>query len=196
MASFAEIGAAVTAARNAGATQIALLKCTSAYPAPPEEMNLAMIPRLAETFNVPVGLSDHTLAPAVAVAAVAMGAVIVEKHFIMARAEGGPDAAFSLEPRELRELVDAIRTVERARGTGEPAVTEGEAGNRMFRRSLYVVEDVKAGEPFTERNVRSIRPAFGLPPGQLRAVLGRPAARDVARGTPLAWELVRGGRPS
>jgi pseudaminic acid synthase len=190
MATFDEIVDAVTAARAAGAHEIALLKCTSAYPAPPEEMNLDVMPRLAREFGVPVGLSDHTLAPAVAVAAVAMGACIVEKHFIMARAEGGPDAQFSLEPHEFREMVAAIRTVERARGTGEIGLTPGESKNRFFRRSLYVTTDVRAGEMFTEKNVRSIRPAYGLAPKHYREVLGRRATQDIARGTPLAWTLI------
>lgn len=190
MATFDEIGDAVTAARAAGAREIALLKCTSAYPAPPEEMNLDAMPWLAREFGVPVGLSDHTLAPAVAIAAVAMGASIVEKHFIIARAEGGPDAQFSLEPHEFREMVAAIRTVERARGTGEIGLTPGEAKNRIFRRSLYVTADVRAGETFTETNVRSIRPAYGLAPKHYREVLGRRATRDIARGTPLAWPLI------
>ena len=195
MATLEEIGQAVAAARGAGACEIALLKCTSAYPAPPEEMNLHAISRLAHAFDVPVGLSDHTLAPAVAVAAVAMGAAIVEKHLIMARAEGGPDASFSLEPAELRDLVASIRTVERARGTGEIALTAGERSNRVFRPSLYVTADVRAGDVFTEKTVRSVRPAFGLPPRFLPAVLGRRAARNVRRGTPLAWDLVEGGAP-
>ncbi len=193
MASLEEIGEAVQAARRAGCDQLALLKCTSAYPAPPEEMNLLSIPRLAERFGVPVGLSDHTLDPAVPVAAVALGAAIVEKHLIMSRAEGGPDAAFSLEPDEFREVVRAIRTVERARGTGEPVLTAGEAKNRLFRRSLYIVADMRAGDPFTEKNVRSIRPAYGLPPKELPRVLGCRAARDISSGTPLTWELIAGG---
>jgi len=195
MATLDEIREAVAAARAAGAREIAVLKCTSAYPAPPEEMNLAVMECLARELGVPVGLSDHTLAPAVAVAAVALGACIVEKHFIMARAEGGPDAQFSLEPEEFRDMVTAIRTVERARGTGEITLTPGEAKNRLFRRSLYVAADVRAGETLTEKNVRSVRPAYGLAPRHYRTVLGRVAARDIARGTPLAWDLVQGGEP-
>jgi N-acetylneuraminate synthase len=158
-------------------------------------MNLAVMTRLAREFAVPVGLSDHTLAPAVAVAAVAMGACIVEKHFIMARSEGGPDASFSLEPAELRELVSAIRTVERARGTGEVGLTAGERGNRIFRPSLYVTADVRAGDVFSDKNVRSVRPAFGLAPRFAAHVLGKRATRDARRGTPLAWELIEGGAP-
>ena len=195
MATFEEIGRAVAAARAAGAREIALLKCTSAYPAPPEEMNLEVMARLAREFGVPVGLSDHTLAPAVPVAAVAMGACIVEKHFIMARGEGGPDASFSLEPAELRELVSAIRTVERARGTGEIGLTAGERGNRIFRPSLYVTADVRAGDVFSDKNVRSVRPAYGLAPRFAAHVLGKRATRDVRRGTPLAWDLIEGGAP-
>jgi pseudaminic acid synthase len=194
MASLEEIGEAVQAARQAGCEQVALLKCTSAYPAPPEEMNLAAIPRLAERFHVPVGLSDHSLTPEIAVAAVTLGAAIVEKHLILSRSEGGPDAAFSLEPEEFAGLVRAIRTVERARGTGEHALTDGESRNRLFRRSLYAVADIKAGELFTERNVRSIRPAYGLLPRELSKVLGRRAVRDIRRGTPMSWDLVENGK--
>lgn len=190
MASLEEVGEAVAAARSAGATQLALLKCTSAYPAPPEEMNLAAIPRLAERFGVSVGLSDHTLDLAIPVAAVALGAAIVEKHLTLSRADGGPDAAFSLEPDELRDVIRAIRTVERACGTGELAPTAGEVKNRLFRRSLYVVEDVCAGELFTEKNVRSIRPAYGLAPRHLSEVLGRRASRNIRRGTPMSLELI------
>lgn len=193
MATLEEIGEAVHAARKAGCEQVALLKCTSAYPAPPEEMNLSAIPRLAERFQLPVGLSDHSLTPEVAVAAVALGASIVEKHLILSRAEGGPDAGFSLEPDEFGELVRAIRTVERARGTGQHGVTAGEAKNRLFRRSLYAVADIKAGEVFTEHNVRSVRPAYGLPPRDLSKILGRRAMRDIERGTALSWECIENG---
>lgn len=190
MARLDEIAEAVDAARRAGAQQIALLKCTSAYPAPPEEMNIAALSHLAETFGTPVGLSDHSLEPVVAIGAVALGASIVEKHFTLSRAEGGPDSAFSQEPHELRGLVDAIRTLERARGNGRFELTAGEIPNRVFRRSLYAVADLKAGDVFTTENIRSIRPAFGLPPRHLREILGRRAARDIKRGTPLSWDLI------
>ncbi len=190
MATLDEIAEALDAARNAGAAEIALLKCTSAYPAPPEEMNLRTIPAMAERFGVPVGLSDHSLGIAAPVAAVAVGAAIVEKHLTLSRAMPGPDGAFSLEPREFGEMVQAIRFAEKAMGEVRYQPTEREAASRRFRRSLFVVADVKAGEPFTQDNVRSIRPGDGLPPKHLDDVLGRRAARDVARGTPLAWELV------
>ena len=190
MATLGEIEEAVQAAQRAGATQIALLKCTSAYPAPPEEMNLRTIPHLAEAFGVPVGLSDHTLGIAVPVAAVALGACIVEKHFTLSRDVPGPDSAFSLEPHEFKAMVEAIRTAEKALGEVRYEVGEQEAKSRVFRRSLFVVKDMKAGEVFTEENVRSIRPGYGLPPKFLKEVLGRRAARDIKRGTPLEWGLI------
>jgi len=190
MATLGEIEEAVRAARNAGATQIALLKCTSAYPSPPEEMNLRTIPHLAESFGVPVGLSDHTLGIAVPVAAVALGACIVEKHFTLSRNIPGPDSAFSLEPHEFKAMVEAIRTVEKALGKVHYGVSEREAGSRVFRRSLFVVKDIKVGELFTEENVRSIRPGHGLHPRYLKDVLGRRATRDITAGTPLTWNMV------
>ena len=192
MASLGEIDAALGAAREAGATELALLKCTSAYPAPPESMNLRTIPHLAEAFGLPVGLSDHTLGVAVPVAAVSLGACIVEKHLTLERAAGGPDAAFSLEPGEFRAMVDAVRVAERALGTVSYETSAEEVASRPFRRSLFVVQDIAAGEAFTRENVRSIRPADGLPPRFLDDVLGRRATRDVARGTPLTRDLVGG----
>ena len=191
MATLAEIDEAVRTARAAGCSQLALLKCTSAYPAPPEEMNLHTIPHMAEAFGVPVGLSDHTLGIAVPVAAVALGACMVEKHFTLSREIPGPDSAFSLEPHEFKAMVEAIRTVEKALGKVHYGVSEREARSRVFRRSLFVVKDVKAGEMFTEENVRSIRPGHGLPPKYLIEVLGRRAVRDIERGTPMSWGLVR-----
>jgi N-acetylneuraminate synthase len=190
MATLGEIKEAVQAARNAGATQIALLKCTSAYPSPPEEMNLRTIPHLAESFSVPVGLSDHTLGIAVPVAAVALGACIVEKHFTLSRDIPGPDSAFSLEPHEFKAMVEAIRTAEKALGKVHYGVSEREAESRVFRRSLFVVKDMKAGEVFTEENVRSIRPGHGLHPRYLKEVLGRRATQDISAGTPLTWSMV------
>lgn len=191
MATRAEIDEAVSAARKAGATQIALLKCTSAYPAPPEDMNLRTIPHLAKKFGVPVGLSDHTLGIAVPVAAVALGACIIEKHFTLSRNVPSPDSAFSLEPDEFRAMVEAIRTAEKALGEVNYEVSEQEAKSRVFRRSLFVVKDMKAGEIFTEENMRSIRPGYGLPPKYLKDVLGRRAARDIQRGTPIRWDIVK-----
>jgi len=192
MAALAEIEEAVQAARNAGATQIALLKCTCAYPAPPEEMNLRTIPHLAQAFSVPVGLSDHSLGVAVPVAAVALGACIVEKHFTLSRDDPGPDSAFSLEPHEFKEMVNAIRVAEEALGKVSYEVGEHGVKSRVFRRSLIVVEDMKAGEAFTEANVRSIRPGYGLPPKFLGEVLDQRAAKKIGRGTPVTWDLVAG----
>jgi len=195
MASLSEIEQAMTTLRRAGAREIALLKCTSAYPASPDSMNLRTIPHLATTFGVTAGLSDHTLGWSVAVAAVTLGASIVEKHFTLRRADGGPDAAFSMEPEEFAAMVVAIRQVEQALGRVRYEQTEEENQNICFRRSLFVVLDVKAGEPFTEKNVRSIRPGYGLPPVCLQDVLGKKAACDIALGTPLTWDVVaRGGR--
>ena len=191
MSSLAEIEEAVEAARRAGATQIALLKCTSAYPAPPEEMNLRTIPDLAQRFKVPVGLSDHTMGLAAPVAAVALGACIIEKHLTLTRSVPGPDSAFSLEPNEFKGMVDTIRTAERALGEVHYGISAKEEASRVFRRSLFVVQDVKAGDRFTTENVRSIRPGQGLHTRHLSKVLGRTAARDIERGTPLSWELIQ-----
>jgi N-acetylneuraminate synthase len=192
MAALAEIDEAVRTIREAGGSQLALLKCTSAYPALPQEMNLRTIPHLAEVFNVPVGLSDHTLDIAVPVAAVALGACIIEKHFTLSRAIPGPDSAFSLEPHEFKAMVEAARTAEKALGTVHYGVSEREAGSRVFRRSLFVVKDMKAGEMFTTENVRSIRPGYGLHTRHLGDVIRRYASRDIKRGTPLTWDLVGG----
>lgn len=190
MATLGEIEEAVQVARNAGAKQIVLLKCTSAYPAPPEEMNLRTIPHLMEAFHVPVGLSDHTLGIAVPVVAVALGACIVEKHFTLSRDIPGPDSAFSLEPHEFKEMVEAIRVTEKALGEVRYEFMEREAASRAFRRSLFVVRDLKAREPFTAESVRSIRPGNGLAPKYLDVVLKARAACDIQRGTPLTWDLI------
>ena len=192
MASLGEIEDAVHAARDAGATQIAVLKCTSAYPAPPEEMNLRTIPNLMEALHVPVGLSDHTLGIAVPVAAVALGACIIEKHFTLSRDICGPDSVFSLEPQEFKGMVDAVRTTEKALGEVRYGVNKGEPSSRVFRRSLFVARDMKAGEIFTIENVRSIRPGFGLPPKCLQDILGRQSTKDIERGTPLSWDVISG----
>jgi len=192
MATFDEIEEAVATLRQAGCKQLALLKCNSAYPAPPEEMNLRTIPHLAETFALPVGLSDHTLGIAVPVAAVALGACIVEKHLTLSRGVPGPDSAFSLEPHEFKAMVEAVRNAERALGDVSYEVTERQKVSRTFRRSLFVVADVKAGESFTRENVRSIRPGHGLAPKYMSEVIGRKATRDIARGTPLSRDMVAG----
>jgi pseudaminic acid synthase len=190
MATLGEIDEAVSAIRETGNGQLALLKCTSAYPALPEEVNLRTIPHLAAAFDVVAGLSDHTLGIQVPVAAVALGACIIEKHFTLARADGGPDSAFSLEPQEFAEMVAAVRVAEKALGKVHYGITAKDAESRAFRRSLFVVRDVSAGEVFTSENVRSIRPAHGLHTRYLDDVLGQRAARDIQRGTPLAWELI------
>ena len=192
MATLEEISEAVQAARSAGASQVALLKCTSTYPALPAEMNLRTIPDMARKFEVPVGLSDHTLGIAVPIAAVALGACIIEKHFTLSRSVAGPDSAFSLEPHEFKDMVDAIRTVEEALGQINYKVSEKEAQSRVFRRSLFMVKDVVKGDVFTKENVRSIRPGYGLHPRYLREVIGRRASRDVKCGTPLSWTFVIG----
>jgi sialic acid synthase SpsE len=188
MATFEEISEAVQILREAECNQLALLKCTSAYPSMPEDMNLRTIPHLAESFDVPVGLSDHTMGTEVPVAAVALGACIVEKHLTLRRSDGGPDGAFSLEPAEFRAMVDAVRTAERALGDINYDMTEKEQASRVFRRSLFVVQDMKAGEIFSRENVRSIRPGHGLPVKELQNVLGRAAKSAIQRGTPLSHE--------
>ena len=170
--------------------KIALLKCTSSYPAKPEEMNLHTIPHMADTFGVPVGLSDHTLGIAVPVAAVALGACIVEKHFTLSRSTPCPDSTFSLEPQEFKAMVDAIRTTEKALGDVSYKVTKHEAASRIFRRSLFVVKDIKAGEVLTEQNIRSIRPGYGLHTRFLNKVIGGKAKIDIKCGTPLDLEML------
>jgi N-acetylneuraminate synthase len=185
-----EMGQAVEAARAAGAGGVALLHCVSAYPAPVEEANVRTIPDLAARFGVVAGLSDHTPGSAASVAAVALGASIIEKHFTLARADGGPDAAFSLEPVEFKALVDDCRAAWAALGSVHYDLEGSEKANLQFRRSLYVVADAAAGEAITRANVRSIRPGFGLPPRHLPEVLGRRAARALKRGEPLAWDML------
>jgi len=192
MAGFDEIAEAVGVLGEAGCSELVLLKCTSAYPARPEDMNLRTIPHLAETFGVPVGLSDHTMSPEAALAAVALGACVVEKHFTLSRSEPGPDSAFSLEPAELSRLVRSIRTVERSLGGVSYTLSRGERNSRIFRRSIFAVKDIREGEKFTRDNVRVIRPGHGLAPVHLPEVLGCTASRDIERGTPITWELLRG----
>ncbi|MGE3850453.1 MAG: pseudaminic acid synthase [Planctomycetota bacterium] len=197
MGTLPEIDEAVRTARDAGAREIALLKCSSAYPAPASDIQLHGIPQLAATFGVPAGLSDHTLGIAVPVAAVALGACIIEKHFTLSRSEPGPDSAFSLEPAEFKAMVDAVRVAELALGPADGAavtfgISDAQRPSMTFRRSLFVVQDVKAGERFTSRNVRCIRPGYGLAPRYMDTVLQRVAARDVEAGTPLDWNLLGG----
>ncbi len=188
MAHLDEIVEAVSVLRGANtALKLVLLKCTSVYPADPREANLRTIPHLAETFDCASGISDHTLAPAVAVAAVALGACMIEKHFCLSRSDGGPDASFSLEPDEFRALVRDVRLTEAALGRVNYQPSPSEQRSRAYRRSLFVVENVTMGEPLTRENVRALRPGDGLAPKYLPEALGRRAACDIRRGTPLAW---------
>ncbi len=190
IATLSDIEEAINACKRVGNHQIVLLKCVSEYPTPFEDANLRTIPNMRETFKLPVGLSDHTLGISVPVASVALGAVMIEKHFILDRSLGGPDSAFSLEPQEFKAMVQAVREVEKALGEVSYDLTERQRKSREFARSLFVVEDVKKGEVFTEKNVRSIRPGYGLHPKYLKDVLGRKAKRDIPRGTPLSWDLI------
>ena len=196
MASLAQVDAAVGAARSGSgsSSDLLLFKCVSAYPAPASSINLNTIPHMREAFGVPVGFSDHTLGIAVAPAAVALGACAIEKHVTLSRAAGGPDAEFSVEPAEFKEMVQQIRTVEEAVGEVHYGPTDSERPSLAFRRSLIVAEDMEKGSTFTAENVRSLRPGYGLPPEFIGDVIGRAAAENVERGTPLTWDLVSGRR--
>lgn len=195
MATREEIGLAVGTLRAAGCRDLVLLHCVSGYPTPVEQSNLRRIPGLAAEFGCPIGLSDHTLGTEVAIASVAVGACLIEKHFTLRRADGGPDAAFSLEPHELADLVRGARAAFSALGTGSAARSEVEEGNRAFRRSIYAIRDIAAGEPFSRDNIRIIRPGFGLAPKHFEELLSRSASRSIARGTALDWSLVTGQAP-
>ncbi len=190
MANLAEIEAARDAALEAGAPGVLLLHCVSSYPATFEDANVRTVADMAARFGTPVGLSDHTPGVAASVAAVAMGACAVEKHFTLARADGGPDAAFSLEPDEFAALARDTKDAWAALGRAHYDVLGSERGSLLFRRSLYVTADVKAGQPLTKDNVRSVRPGNGLPPAEMDKVLGKAAARDLRRGEPLAWDMI------
>jgi pseudaminic acid synthase len=192
MASFEEIQSAVETARGAGAAQLLVLHCISSYPTPLDQAHLSTIGDLSRRLNAPVGLSDHTLDTFAAAVAVGQGAVLIEKHFTLARADGGVDSAFSLEPAELKRLVEDSRAAHAALGTPRYRPTEAEQGMLIARRSLYVVADIKAGEAFTQANIRSIRPSHGLAPKYLRSVLGKTATRDIRRGEPLAGDMIHG----
>lgn len=183
-----DIEEAVAACRRVGNNDVALLKTTSSYPAKVEDANLNTIPNIKETFNVEVGLSDHTMGITVPVVSVALGARVIEKHFILDKAIGGPDASFSLTPEEFGEMVKSVREAEQSLGTVDYSMSEGKKNNRKIGRSLFIVEDVKAGEPLNEKNVRSIRPGFGLEPKYYKEVLGKMATQDLERGTPLTWK--------
>lgn len=191
MTSVAELSDLVQTARENGCTDLTLLKCTSSYPASPEGTNLRTIPHMRELFGCAVGLSDHTLGIGASVASVALGAVVIEKHFTLSRAEGGVDAAFSLEPAEMAQLVRECRTAALALGTVSYERAEQEQKSLQFRRSLYVVEDMKAGDVFTEKNLRRIRPGMGLSPKYYDVLLGQRVKQDVMRGTALSWDLLK-----
>jgi len=191
MANLEEITEAVRAARNAGCRDLALLYCVSGYPTPAEEANLRTLRDMAERFDVVVGLSDHTTGTAVAVAAVALGATIIEKHVTLSRSDPSLDAAFSLEPQELKQLCEAAAAAAKALGRVNYAIKPSEQGSIGLRRSLFVVEDMPAGAKFTSQNVRSLRPALGLAPRHMKELIGRTAAIAIRKGTPLTWDLVR-----
>lgn len=184
--------AVLRAARTAGAPSVALLHCVSAYPAPVDGSNVRAIAAMADRYDAVVGLSDHTLGTAVAVAAVSLGAAVVEKHVCMSRAAGGVDSAFALEPDELSVLVEDCRSAWLALGNAHIGRQKAAEASAEFRRSLYVIKDIPAGASFTRENVRSIRPGYGLPPGDLANIIGRIADRDLPRGTPLSWSDVKG----
>jgi pseudaminic acid synthase len=190
MASLVEIEEAVQVLRQAGTNDIVLLKCTSTYPCPPEEVNLRTVPHMAVTFGLPVGLSDHSMGYAAAVAAVSLGACVVEKHLTLRRSDGGPDSAFSMEPEEFAEMVKAARLVERALGGIHYGPTESEKVSVLYRRSLFVCEPIVSGGLLTEKNVRSIRPGAGMHTRHFAEVVGRRARRPLEKGTPLSWDMV------
>ncbi|BAK78301.1 N-acetylneuraminic acid synthetase [Pseudogulbenkiania sp. NH8B] len=189
IASLADIEEAVNACRRVGNHDITLLKCTSSYPAPVEEANLFTIPNMAQTFGVKVGLSDHTMGHAVPIAAVALGASVIEKHFILDRSIGGPDASFSMTPDEFKLMVDGVRQAEVALGKVSYEITDKVKNSRKFARSLFVAKAIKSGEILTSENVRSVRPADGLAPKYYHDVLGKVATKDIKPGTPLQWDM-------
>lgn len=190
IATLDDIENAVAVCRKEGNNQIALLKCTSSYPASIEEANLLTLPDMAKRFGVVVGVSDHSMGSIVPVTSVVLGARIIEKHFILKRSLGGPDAEFSMEPHEFKEMVETVRNTEKAMGVVKYALSEKAKANRSFSRSLFVIEDMKAGEVLTVDNLRSIRPADGLPPIEMENLLGKRVNCNIKRGTPMKWEYV------
>lgn len=192
MAGLEEITHAVDVLRQAGAEELILLWCTSSYPAPDSAMGLGSIPVLREVSGCLTGLSDHSLGTTAALVGVTLGACMIEKHLTLSRADGGVDSHFSLEPQELQQLVQEVRRAEAMVGQPSFRRPPAEEGSRVFRRSLYVVEDIVKGEPFTPRNLRSIRPGYGLPPKHLDVFLESRASRDIPRGTPLTWDMLCG----
>ncbi len=191
IATIGEIQDAVDICKSVGNEEIALLKCTSAYPAPLEEANLKTIPNLAQTFGVVAGFSDHTLGTTAPIAAVALGAKVIEKHFILDKSIGGPDAAFSLDKEAFTQMVQAVRDTEKLLGDVDYSMNEKKRNSRQFARSLYIVEDVEAGETITENNIRSIRPGYGLHPKHLSEILGKKFRKNYGKGTPLSWEMIK-----
>ncbi|MED1822664.1 pseudaminic acid synthase [Brevibacillus agri] len=189
MASIAELDEAVRTAREEGCQDLVLLKCTSTYPASPENTNILTIPHMRQLFGVEVGLSDHTMGVGVAVASVALGATVIEKHFTLRREDGGVDSAFSLEPEEFKNLVIETERAWQALGSITYGPTDKEKNSLVFRRSLYIVDDIKAGEALTKENLRAIRPGFGLPPKYYDVLLGKRVQRDIAKGTPASWDM-------
>lgn len=190
MASISELDEAVRAAKKHGCGDIALLKCTSAYPAPPEDANLLTIPHMRELFQCEVGISDHTMGVGASIAAVALGATIIEKHITLDRNEPGVDAAFSIEPHELRNLVKEAGTAWKVLGGVQYGPTEKERASLKFRRSLYIAKDMKKGDLFSEETIKSVRPGLGLAPKHLPVIIGKKAIRNIKKGTPLSWELI------
>lgn len=190
MATVSELDETVRTARDAGCKDLLLLKCTSTYPATPENTNLLTIPHMRDLFNVQVGLSDHTMGIGVAVASVAFGATFIEKHFTLCRADGGVDSAFSMEPEEMQQLVTETERAWQALGNIRYGATEAEKGSLVFRRSLYITQDMKAGDIFTPDNLKSIRPGLGLPPKYYNVLLNRKVRHNVKKGTPISWKLL------
>ncbi len=191
VASLSDIEEAVDACRRMGNEEIVLLKCTSSYPAKIEDANLLTMPNMKETFGVEVGLSDHTLGITVPIVSIALGAKVIEKHFILDKTIGGPDSSFSLEPKEFKEMVAAVRDAEQALGSVDYSMNEKKLSSRILGRSLFVVEDMKSGELFTEKNVRSIRPSNGLPPKYFNEIMGRTSLCNIKKGTPLNWSVIK-----
>ena len=191
MASTAELDETVSAARNAGCKDLILLKCTSTYPATPENTNISTIPHMKSLYNCEVGLSDHTMGVGVSVASVALGATVIEKHFTLNRSDGGVDSTFSLEPGEMENLVIETERAWQSKGKISYGATDAEKKSLVFRRSLYIVEDLNKGETLSEKNVRAIRPGLGLPPKYFEIIIGKKVTKDVKVGTPLSWDLVK-----
>ncbi|SHE57195.1 pseudaminic acid synthase [Clostridium fallax] len=191
IATLSDIDEAIKACKRVGNDNVILLKCTSAYPSPLEDINLKTIPNMKDTFDVSVGLSDHTLGSSVSIGAVALGATVIEKHLTLKREDGGPDAAFSMEPHEFKEMVDGIRSIEKALGKVTYELTYKQKKSREHSRSLFIVEDIKEGEIFTKDNLKSIRPGFGLETKYISNILGKKCTRDIKRGTPMDWSFIK-----